>query len=76
MDLKPSQKIVLNNGVTISVRETADGGLVIDDQAFIEHLIKLGFRPRLNNSPERLAEILKNVPDKYKPDFLAGVLGK
>jgi hypothetical protein len=76
MYIKPNQKIVFNNGITVTIRQTASGELVIDDQAFIEQLIKLGFRPGRNNSPERLAEIVKNVPPEYRQAFWDGVHGR
>jgi hypothetical protein len=73
MDLKPNQKIIFNNGITVTIHQTADGELVIDDQAFIEQMIKLGFRLGRNDSPERLAEIAKNVPPEYRQAFGDGV---
>ena len=68
MNTKPNQKI--------TVHQTADGELAIDDQDFIQKLIDLGFRKGRNNSPEDLARILKNVPLEHRQDFLAGFFAR
>ena len=72
-DLKSDQDITIN-GVTATVRKTADGQLEITDQPFIEKLLALGFKPGRNDTPERILAIYRQVPDEFKDDFLNGVI--
>lgn len=65
-----------SNRRTIHVQKTPDGGLEITGDEFINELLRLGFRLGRNDSPERIAEILRHVPEKHRQDFLAGVMGK
>lgn len=74
LELKSDQEIVLN-GSHATVRQVGDR-LEIDDQGFIEQLLELGFKPGRNDSLERLKEILKHVPEKYRQNFYDGVMGK
>lgn len=73
--MKPDQEIS-HNGITATIRQTADGGQELIGDAFIEELIRIGFRAGRNDSPERIEEILKNVPEQYRQAFLDGVNGK
>jgi hypothetical protein len=66
---------VFENGLKATLRETSDGQLELSGDSFINRLIELGFHPSRNDSPERLAEILKNVPPEYRQDFLDGCQG-
>ena len=70
MDLKPNQKFTIF-GVTATVTESGDE-VIIDDQDFIAELIDLGFKPGRNYTPERLQEILKNVPEEHRRNFWDG----
>jgi len=74
MDLKPHQKFMLA-GVEVTVSESGNE-LVIDDQAFIQQLLAIGFRLGRNDDPERISEILRHVPAEYRQSFLAGVAGR
>lgn len=74
-DLKAGQNIVFN-GKHVTVRQTDDGELQIDDPEFIEQLLKMGFAPGPNNSPEQIERVLQHVPQEFRQDFLDGVMGK
>jgi len=75
MKLEPEQKITFN-GVTATLRATADGELEIRDPAFIRELATLGFRLGRNDSPERVKEILRSIPEQYRETFMDGFNAK
>ena len=63
------------HGKPATIRQVGDQ-LEISGDEFIYELVSLGFRPGRNNSPERIEEILKHVPEKFKKDFWDGVHGR
>ena len=74
--MQNEREIVFKNGLRATIRETYDGQLELIGDEFIDELIRLGFRPGRNDSPERLAEIMKHVPAEYRQAFMDGVHGK
>ena len=67
---------LLFNGVKATIRETDDGQLELVGDEFIEELLHLGFRPGRNDTPERLEEILKHVPETFRQAFWNGYHGR
>ena len=64
------------NGVKATIRETANGELELTGDEFIQQLLAIGFRLGRNDTPERLAEIMKHVPLEHRQAFMDGVHGK
>ncbi len=74
MNSIPNQT-VLPNRITATDCETGKQFEITDPQ-FIQKLIDLGFKEGRNNTPEDLARILKNVPEKHRQAFMDGYNGK
>ena len=73
--MKTTQEFLFN-GEPVTITETDEGELEISGDAFIYELVSLGFRPGRNDSPERIAEILKHIPETFRQDFWDGYFGK
>ena len=71
-----TEQTFIFNGKPATVRETDEGELEVTGDEFIYELVSLGFKPGRNNTPERLEEILRHVPEKFKKDFWDGYYGR
>lgn len=70
-----TEQTFIFNGKPATVRQVGDQ-LEISGDEFIYELVSLGFRPGRNNTPERLEEILRHIPEKFKRDFWDGFHGR